>query len=162
MSGLNINTGNYIGKEDDIFKALREVKIGELLPSDGFLGFFYDSVSNPSTVLFLCSKKKAKFFYVDNDEFLYGIMDQTPHWILDIDKNILRINLLFTINGNTIPMGFLFDTSVDAYKNTLKLIAKKGEFDLYFLSLLYGGIVLEKRVKYEIPKSIIKTFKSIK
>lgn len=162
MSGLNVIAGNYSGKEDDIFKALREVKNGEMLPSDGCLGFFYDRVDNPSTVLFLSTKKKAKFFYVDNDDFLNMIMDKTPHWILDIDKNILRVNLLYEINGNTIPMVFIFDTAVEEYKKTIKLIAKKGEFDLYFISILYGGLVFERRVKYDIPKSIITTFKSIK
>lgn len=162
MSELNLYNGDYIGKEEEIFKALREVKTGELLPSEGYLGFFYENIDNPSTMLFLKTKKKAKFFYVDNDDFISMITGQTPHWILDIDKNILRINLLYELENDTIPLVFIFDTAKEDFVNTIKLLAKKEVFDLYFLSFLYGGFVLEGRVKYEIPKSILKTFKSFK
>jgi hypothetical protein len=50
----------------------------------------------------------------------------------------------------------------DNYRMALKLLSKKGVFYLYFLSILYGGFVLEKRLKLSIPKSILKTLKSIK
>lgn len=162
MSEINLYVGNYIGKEEEIFKALREVKSGELLPSDGLLGFFYESINNPSTTLFLKTGKKTKFFYADHDEFICAIMEQAPRWILDIDKNILRLNLIYESGDHSIPIVFIFDIAREEYRSAIKLIAKNGIFDLYFLSFLYGGFVLEKRVKYEVPKSIIKTFKSIK
>ncbi|HOP29737.1 MAG TPA: hypothetical protein P5120_16560 [Spirochaetota bacterium] len=162
MKELDHYIRDYTGQEDDIFTSLRGVKTGDLLPSGGPLDFFYDNIDNPSTTIFLKTKKKAKFFYADTDEFLSNILDVNPHWVLDIDKNILRLNLIYDINGSTVPLVFIFDIAKDNYRTVLKLLAKKGVFDLYFLSILYGGFVLEKRVKLNIPKSILKTFKSIK
>ena len=162
MKELDHYIRDYTGQEDDIFTSLRGVKTGELLPSGGPLDFFYDNIDNPSTAIFLKTKKKAKFFYADTDEFISNIIDGNPHWVLDIDKNILRLNLIYDISGSAIPLVFIFDITKDNYRTVLKLLAKKGVFDLYFLSILYGGFVLEKRVKLIIPKSILKTFKSIK
>jgi hypothetical protein len=162
MKELDQYIRDYTGQEDDIFTSLRGVKIGELLPSGGPLDFFYDNIDNPSTTIFLKTKKKAKFFYADTDEFLSCIIDEKPHWVLDIDKNILRLNLVYDINGSTMPLVFVFDITKDNYRMVLKLLSKKGVFDLYFLSILYGGFVLEKRLKLSIPKSILKTLKNIK
>jgi len=162
MKELDQYLRDYTGQEDDIFTSLRGVKVGETLPSEGPLGFFYDNIDNPSTTLYLKTKKKAKFFYADTDEFLSHIINEKPHWILDIDKNILRLNLLYEVGGNTIPIAFIFDITKDEFRKVIKLITKKGVFDLYFLSILYGGFVLEKRIKFDIPKSILKTFSSIK
>lgn len=162
MKELDFYETNYIGKEEQIFSALRGVREGGLLVSEGPLGFFYENVHNPSTTLFLKTKKRAKFFYVDNEDFISSIKDQSLHWVLDIDKNILRLSLIYEINGNSFPLVFIFDIAKDEFRSVLKILAKKGVFDLYFLAILYGGFVLEKRVKIDIPKSILKTFKSIK
>jgi hypothetical protein len=162
MTELDQYLRDYTGKEDEIFDSLREVKTGDILPSDGPLGFFYDNIDNPSTTLYLKTKKRAKFFYADTDEFLSHIIDEKPHWVLDIDKNILRLNLIYEVGGNSIPLVFIFDITKEDFRSVIKLITKKGVFDLYFLSILYGGFVLEKRVKLDIPKSILKTFSSIK
>ena len=162
MTELDQYLRDYTGKEDQIFDSLRGVKTGEFLPSDGPLGFFYDNIDNPSTALFLKTKNKAKFFYADTDEFLSNIIDEKPHWVLDIDKNILRLNLIYELSGNSIPLVFIFNIAKDEFRTVIKLLVKKGVFDLYFLSILYGGFVLEKRIKLNIPKSILKTFKSIK
>jgi len=162
MSELEIYTGSFFGKEEDIFKALRAVKFGELIPQDGVLNYFYDQVQEPSTTLFLKSKKRVKFFYVDNDDFITSIMEQVPNWVIDVDKNILRINLLFKSSTDVVPLVFNFDAAKPDYIDAVKLISKKEEFDLYFISILYGGLVVENRVKLKIPKSILKTFKSIK
>lgn len=162
MTELDQYLRDYTGKEDEIFDSLRGVKTGELLPSDGPLGFFYDNIDNPSTALFLKTKNRAKFFYADTDEFLSNIIDEKPHWVLDIDKNILRLNLIYELSGHSIPLVFIFNIAKDEFRTVIKLLVKKGVFDLYFLSILYGGFVLEKRIKLDIPKSILKTFKSIK
>jgi len=162
MGELDQYLRDYTGKESEIFDSLRGVKTGELLPSEGPLGFFYDNIDNPSTTLFLKTKSRAKFFYADTDEFLSHIVNETPHWVLDIDKNILRLNLIYELNGHSIPLVFIFNIAKDEFRAVIKLLVKKGVFDLYFLSILYGGFVMEKRVKFDIPKSILKTFKSIK
>lgn len=162
MSKLNQYMRDYTGKESEIFASLRGVKTGEMLPSEGPLGFFYDNVDNPSTTLFLKTKDRAKFFYVDTDEFISYIIEEKPYWVLDIDKNILRLNLIYEIHGSTIPIVFIFDIAKDDFRTVIKLLTKKGVFDLYFFSILYGGLVMEKRIKLDMPKSILKTFKSIK
>ena len=162
MKELDQYLRDYTGQEDDIFTSLRGVKTGDLLPSEGPLGFFYDNIDNPSTTLFLKTKKRAKFFYADTDEFLSHIVEEKPHWVLDIDKNILRLNLIYEVSGHSIPLVFIFNIAKDEFRTLIKLLVKQGVFDLYFLSILYGGFVLEKRVKIDIPKSILKTFKSIK
>lgn len=162
MTELDLYSKDFTGKEDEIFRDLRGVTEGELLPSDGFLGVFYKSMSHPSTTMFLKNRKKTKFFYIDHDDFICSIMDQRPHWVLDIDKNMLRLNLIYELNGTAVPMVFLFDIAKEDFRMAIKLLARKGVFDLYFLSILYGGLVLEKRVKLDVPKSILKTFKSIK
>ncbi|HOP64392.1 MAG TPA: hypothetical protein PK358_15805 [Spirochaetota bacterium] len=162
MDELKLYTDDFMVSEEDIFKALREIKAGELLPSGGIFAFFYENVANPSTVLFLKTKKKAKFFYIDHDDFILALVDQSPNWVLDIDKNILRLNLIYEIDGSSATLAFVFDVIKEEFRNTIRLLAKRGVFDLYFFSILYGGLVLEKRIKYTIPKSILKTFKSIK
>ena len=162
MSGVELYSGSYIGKEEEIFTALKDVKFGELMPEDSILAFFYDQITDPSTTLFLKSKKRVKFFYVDNDDFLSSIVEKTPEWVIDIDKNILRINLMYQVETELIPLIFNFDIARDEYKEAIRLITKKEEFELYYLSILYGGLVVEKRVKFKIPKSILKTFKKLK
>lgn len=159
---MELYIGNYSGREEEIFKSLKDARFGELLPQNGAFDFFYDQVNNPSTALFLKSKKQVKFFYADHDDFLAQIMEEIPEWVIDLDKNLLRLNLMFRSGGEVIPLVFIFDIAREEYRDAIRLVSKSGEFDLYFMSILYGGLVLEKRVKLKVPKPILKTFKSVK
>ncbi len=162
MSEIELYSGNFIGKEEEIFKSLKNVKFGDLLPKDGAFAFFYEQVLHPATSLFLKSKKRVKFFYVDHDDFFPMVMGQDPEWVLDVDENLLKINLLFQAGEDPVPVIFVFDIARGDYRDAIRLINKSGKFELYFISILYGGLVVENKVEFKIPKSILKTFKSIK
>ncbi len=160
MSSGEMYTPNF--EIIDVFKALRQVKLNELLPREGVFDFFYENSPNPGVSLFLRYKSRIKLFYIDHDDFILELKEQTPDWDINIDKNIVRIMLLYKVRDSIVPISFVFDISKKEYKELLIAIGKKKEIKLYYLSVLYGGLVLDSIFKIKVPPKIIGHLKKIK
>jgi len=146
----------------DILKELKKVKTDELLKEGGALDFFYGYSDYPGVTLFLRYKTKIKFFYIDHDDFVMELKDQTPEWNISVDKNLLRISFIYNVNGESIPIIFLFDLLKKEYRDLLVAIRKTGVIKLYYLTILYGGLVLDNIKKLKVPSDIIDILKKIK
>lgn len=160
MSAIEMYRSDF--KAMDVFKALRKLKSDELLPEDGALQFFYAKTPYPGISLFLRHKNKVKFFYIDHDEFILDIRDQDPDWDVSIDRNLVRILFNYKINDTTASMSFLFDISDNAYRELLEVVRKSKEIKLYFLTMLYGGLVFDSYKKLKVPPRIVNILKTIK
>ena len=146
----------------DIFKALRTLKEDELLPEDGVFHFFYANATYPGVSLFLRHKNKTKLFYVDHDDIILEIKNQTPEWDISMDQNLVRISLIYKVRDTSVTLNFLFDTTKEIYRNLLGVIAKNKNIKLYYMILLYGGIVFDSYVKFKVPSKIIDYLKRVK
>ncbi|MCL2155089.1 MAG: hypothetical protein FWH53_05435 [Leptospirales bacterium] len=146
----------------DIFKALKDIKPDELLPEDGPLEFFYLGSQYPGVSLFLRDKKKIKFFYIDHEDFILEVKDKTPEWHISADNNLVRISLINKVRGATPTINFVFDIADKGYRELLDTIRKDKEIELYYLLILYGGLVLDSVRKYKIPSDVMDVLKKIK
>lgn len=146
----------------DIFKALRDLKADELLAEGGALDFFYQNLQYPGISLFLRHKNRVKFFYIDHDDLILEIKDQIPVWNISIDKNLLRLSLVYEVNAVSVSLNFLFDINQESYRELLNVVRRKKEIKLYYLSMLYGGVVFDSYRKFKIPSNIINVLKNIK
>jgi hypothetical protein len=160
MSGNSLYQPKY--EVNDIFKALKEIKADELLPEEGPLEYFYMGSQYPGVSLFLRHKNKVKFFYIDHEDFILEVKDKTPEWHISIDNNLVRISLINKVRGYTPTINFVFDVSDKSYRELLTTIRKDKEIELYYLLILYGGLVLDSIRKYKIPSNIIDVLKKIK
>jgi len=106
--------------------------------------------------------REVRFFYVDHDNFLYDIMDLVPGWNLDVVENILKLNMIFNLQGSVIAIPFIFDLKREEFRKTLIMLGESGKFNLTYLSILYGGFVFEKRLEFDLPKSIVESFLTLK
>jgi hypothetical protein len=150
------------GWEDEVFLELDKIQSGELLEREGVFSFFYENITDPSTTLFLKSSKEVRFFYVDHDDFLYDIMELVPAWNLDVIENVLKINMIFNLQGNVIAIPFNFDLKKEVFRNALIMLGESGKFSITYMSILYGGFVFEKKVDFALPQSIIDTLNTLK
>ncbi len=146
----------------DVFKSLKTLKKDELLPEGGALDFFYQNLQYPGISLFLRYKNKTKFFYIDHDEFIVTIKDQTPEWGISIDKNLLRLILHYKVNNYEVPLNFVFDLSNETYIDLLNVVRKNKEIKLYYLTMIHGGIAFDSYVKLKVPSRIINALKQVK
>ena len=145
----------------DIFDALKKVKPDELLPEEGALEFFYKGSQYPGVSLFLRHKKKVKFFYIDHEDFILVTKDQIPEWHISMDNNLVRISLIYKVRNSTPTINFVFDMGDKEYRELLSLIRKDKEIELYYLLILYGGLVLDSVKKYKIPANILDVLKRL-
>ena len=53
---------------DEVIKALKNQKEGELLPDDGVFSFLYEQLNGPSIPLMVCTNNETQYIYIDNDE----------------------------------------------------------------------------------------------
>ena len=159
MGGNSVYKSNY--EVSDIFDALKKVKVDELLPEEGALEFFYMGSQYPGVSLFLRHKKKVKFFYIDHEDFILEVKDKTPEWNISIDNNLVRIALINQVRNATPTINFVFDIADKNYKELLTIIKKDKEIELYYLLILYGGLVLDSVKKYKIPSNVIDVLKKI-
>jgi len=160
MSTIEMYTPEY--EVIDVFNALKKVKADELLQEGGVFDFFYQNLQYPGISLFLRHKNRTKFFYIDHDDLIFEIKNQIPKWNISIDKNLVRISLLYKVHDSEIPINFVFDLSNQSYKDLLVVIRKKKEIKLYYLTMLYGGLVFDSYKKFKIPERIIDVLKKIK
>ena len=159
MSGNSGYKPNY--EVADIFDALKKVKVDELLPEEGPLEFFYMGSQYPGVSLFLRHKKKVKFFYIDHEDFILEVKDKTPEWNISIDNNIVRIALINKVRNATPTINFVFDIADKTYKELLTILKKDKEIELYYLLILYGGLVLDSVKKYKITADVVNVLKKI-
>jgi hypothetical protein len=159
MSGNSGYKPNY--EVADIFDALKKVKVDELLPEEGPLEFFYMGSQYPGVSLFLRHKKRVKFFYIDHEDFILEVKDKTPEWNISIDNNIVRIALINKVRNATPTINFVFDIADKTYKELLTILKKDKEIELYYLLILYGGLVLDSVKKYKIPADVVNVLKKI-
>lgn len=146
----------------DIFKALKKIKINEPLPGGGLFEYFNEHSQYPGFSLFLRHKKEIKFFYIDHDDFLSEIKDQTPVWDISMDGVILRLSLIYKYNNADVPILFVFNSSKKEYAELLEIIRKDKRIDVYFLVMLYGGLVLDSIQKLKMPPHIVSVLKNLK
>jgi len=146
----------------DIFKALRKIKTDELLPEGGAFDFFYQNLQYPGISLFLRHRNTTKFFYVDHDDLILEIKDQTPEWDISIDKNLLRLSLIYKIHDASASINFVFDISKEEYRELLAVVCRKKEIKLYYMPMLYGGVVFDSYRKLKVPSKIIDVLKKMK
>lgn len=146
----------------DIYKALKELKADELLPEEGVFQFFYQSSLYPGMSLFLRHENRAKFFYIDHDDFILQVKDLVPEWSISADNNLVRITLNYNVIDSKAAINFVFDLSDKTYRELLVVIKKKKEIKLYYLTMLYGGLVFDSYKKFKIPSEIIDVLKKIK
>ena len=145
----------------DIFEALKKVKEDELLPEDGALEFFYTGSQYPGVSLFLKHKKKVKFFYIDHEDFILEVKDKIPEWHISVDTNLVRISLINKVRNATPTINFVFDVADREYRELLSIIRKDKEIELYYLLILYGGLVLDSIKKYKIPSNVLDVLKKL-
>lgn len=145
----------------DIFDALRKLKTDEILPEGGVFEFFYQDALYPGFTLFLRHKNRVKFFYIDHDDFILEVKDQTPEWGISIDRDLVRISLTFDVHGSNAIISFVYNISDGSYRELLKAIRKNKEIKLYYLSMLYGGLVFDSYKKFKIPSKIMDVLKKI-
>jgi hypothetical protein len=150
------------GWEDEILLELEKIQSGDLLQREGIFSFFYENVTDPSSTLFLKGSNEVRFFYVDHDHFLYEIMDLVPGWNLDVIENVLKINMIFNIQGDIIAIPFIFDLKKEVFREALIMLGESGKFSLTYLSILYGGFVFEKKIEFDLPQSITDTLNTLK
>jgi len=160
MSGIEMYTPKI--EAIDIFKALRTLKSDELIPQEGAFEFFYQQAIYPGISLFLRHKNRIKLFYIDHDEFILEVKDQVPEWDISIDKNLVRILFNYRINDTSVSMSFVFDISDKGYRDLLEVVRKTEKIKLYYLTMLYGGLVFDSYKKFEVPSRIISVLKTIK
>lgn len=145
----------------DIFDALKKLKTDEILPEGGVFEFFYQDALYPGFTLFLRHKNRVKFFYIDHDDFILEVKDQTPEWGISVDRDLVRISLTYDVHESKAVINFVYNVSDDSYRELLKVIRKKKEIKLYYLSMLYGGLVFDSYKKFKIPSDIIDVLKKI-
>lgn len=165
LSGDNMSTVEmYKPKFEvtDIFDALKKIKTDEILPEGGVFDFFYQDALYPGFTLFLRHKNRAKFFYIDHDDFIIEVKDQIPEWDISIDRDLVRISLTYDVHDSKAVINFVYNISEQIYRDLLNVIRKKKEIKLYYLSLLYGGLVFDSYKKIKIPAKIIDVMKKIK
>lgn len=145
----------------EVFKALKNVKSDELLPESGPLEFFYRHIQYPGISLFLRDKNRVKFFYLDDDSFIMEIKDQVPEWGISVDKNLVRITLEYKVEESSGYVNFVFDISDKSYRDLLEVVRKKKEIKLYYLTMVYGGLVFDSYKKLIVPSNIVNALKAI-
>lgn len=146
----------------DVLKALKKVKIDELIPREPIFDFFYENSHTPGVSLFLRYKNKIKFFYVDHDDFILELKDQKPDWDISFDNNIIRVLFLYKVNNEVVSISFVFDLSKKEYRDLLHAIRKTREIKLYYLTVLYGGLVLDSYTRLQVPSTIVTALKKLK
>ena len=146
----------------DIFKELRNLKSDELLPSTGALEFFYQHLQYPGVSLFLRDKNRVKFFYLDHDDFILEVKDQTPEWTISSDENLVRITLNYKFHSASAVISFVFDISDKSYRDLLEVVRKKKEIKIYYLTMIYGGLVFDSYKKFKVPAEILTALKAVK
>ena len=146
---------------DDIIKTLKKHKEGEILPREGLFGFMYDQFNGPSISFMVGSKKDVQFCYVDHEEFIILMKDGDPDWIVEVDQNLVKLIMMFNINNSQLTISFNFDMVKEMYQDAIMLLIKKKEFNLAYISLLYGGLVLDSRVKMKLPDNVLKSLKDL-
>ncbi|HQO40822.1 MAG TPA: hypothetical protein PK986_10165 [Spirochaetota bacterium] len=147
---------------DEVIKALKSQEEGEILPDDGVFASIYEQLNGPSIALMVCTDKETQYIYIDNDEFISLVKDARPEWVLGVDKNLVRLMMMYNVNGSQLLISFVYDLTDDTNKNAIKLLVKKKEFNLNYLNMLYGGLVLEGRAKFRLPEHIIDGLKQLK
>ena len=146
----------------EIFKALEKVKKDEMLPEGELFEYFLNNSHYPGVTLFLRHKNKTKFFYVDHDEFFMEIKGQKPDWDIVVDGKLVRISLVYKIRDRELPVAFQFDLAKREYRELLEVIRKDKTIELYYLIILYGGLVLDSVNKFKIPSHILDVLKKFK
>jgi len=146
---------------DELIRALRSQKEGELLPDDGVFSSIYQQLNGPSISLMISTGKESEYIYIDNDEFIGLVKDIQPEWMIGADRNLVRLMMNYNINNSRLVISFVFNLEDDSGRNALYLIKKNKTFSLNYLNMLYGGLVLEARVKYRLPDSIISGMKKL-
>nr|AXS01269.1 hypothetical protein [uncultured bacterium] len=159
MGDKNLYKPKY--EAGDIFSALKKIKADELIPQEGALEFFYMGSQYPGVSLFLKHKKVVKFFYVDHEDFILEVKDKTPEWHISVDENIARISLINKVRSATPTINFVFDLADKEYRELLSVIKKDKEIELYYLLILYGGLVLDSIRKYKIPQDVLNVLKMV-
>ncbi|HPS58378.1 MAG TPA: hypothetical protein PK514_09750 [Spirochaetota bacterium] len=159
MKKLKMFSGH--NSNDDIIKALKKQKPGDLLPEDGLFGFMYNQLNGPSIPFMISTAKETAFFYIDHEEFIIHVKDLDPEWVVEVDKNLVKLIMLYNIEDHQLLISFIFDVAAEMYQNAIKLLIKKKEFNLNYIAMLYGGLVLDSTVKYKIPDKAIKAFKNL-
>jgi hypothetical protein len=89
-------------------------------------------------------------------------MDLVPGWNLDVIENVLKINMIFNIQGDIIAIPFIFDLKKEVFREALIMLGESGKFSLTYLSILYGGFVFEKKIEFDLPQSITDTLNTLK
>ena len=159
MSDKSLYKPNY--EASDIFDALKKIKPDELLPQEGALEFFYTGSQYPGVSLFLRHKKKVKFFYIDHEDFILEVRDRMPEWHISVDNNLVRISLINKVRSSTPTINFVFDLGDKEYRELLSAIRKEKEIELYYLLILYGGLVLDSVKTYKIPANVLDVLKKL-
>lgn len=146
---------------DEVIRAIRDHKEGELLPEDGVFAPIYEQLNGPSIAIMVCTDSETQYIYIDNDEFINMIKDVEPEWILGSDQNLTRLMMMYNINGSQLLISFVYDMNDEMYRNAVKLLIKKKAFHLNYLNMLYGGLVLESRTKLKLPEHIVAALKKL-
>lgn len=161
MIKLKMFGGSEKNFNEEVIRALRKQKEGELLPDDGVFAFIYEKLDGPSITLMVCTKNETEFIYIDNEEFISLVKDSKPEWIIGVDKNIVRLMMMYNINGSQLLISFVFNLEDDTNRNVISQLVKKKVFSLNYLNMLYGGVVLDSRVKLKLPDNIIAALKKL-
>jgi hypothetical protein len=153
--------GSSTAFSDEVIKALKAHKVGEMLPDDEVFAFIYERLDGPGIPMMICARKETQYIYIDNDEFISLVKDARPEWVLGTDRNIVRLMMMYNIYGRQLLISFNYDLNDDKSQNAIKLLVKKKEFNLNYLNMLYGGLVLESRTKFRLPERIIDELKQL-
>lgn len=145
----------------EIFKALKKVKENELLPEGEVSDYFSEVSQYPGFSLYLRHKKDIRFFYIDHDDFLSEIKDQTPVWNITMDGKIVRISLVYKYNNADVSVTLTFNAAKKEYAELIDIIRRDKSITLYFLVMLYGGLVLDSVKKLKMPSDAVKVLKTI-
>lgn len=146
---------------DEVIRAIKEQKEGELLPDDGVFASIYEQLSGPSIPLMVCTDSETQYIYIDNDEFISMVKDSEPEWVLGSDKNLVRLMMMYNINGSQLLISFVYNLLDETNRNAINLLIKKKEFHINYLNMLYGGLVLESRTKFRLPEHIVAALKNL-
>jgi hypothetical protein len=101
----------------------------------------------------------VKFFYLDHDDFILEVRDCIPEWDISSDKNLVRITLNYKINDDSAAINFVFDISDEKYRELLNVVRKKKEIKLYYLAMIYGGLVFDSYKTLKVPDNILSALK---
>ncbi len=129
------------------FMALAE---GDMLPREGASSFFYHHSADGETYV-LADGGEFHFFYLHHDDVIQSVLAGGGNWDLHRDGSRLLVTLIVGTIADPYTIMFIVDRAHERSRLIAGYMIAGGGITVNYLNLLYGGIVKERGIRYDIP-----------